>query len=223
MTYRCRECRQSYHNCKCEVYMSESYTGTLADHKAFLNSQRSAVTGPVARSVQRSATMRRKVNKNAIAALLGAFAGLFLSACASTKPAPVTFVAPSVAPVKQAVTRVEQHVKGATDAAKKLEAECATKSAGWASAYETLNTELANAYAGLASAQDMADTLQRQANDFAQQANQVAAQRDAYYAKLDSLEASRHGWVKRFWLASGIAAALGLWTFRKPLMLLVGL
>lgn len=207
MTYRCADCRETYTDCKCKVYMSQAYV------------ERGARKRPKAKR----GTMSRKAKQNALVSLLAASVGLLATGCASTRPAPVHFVAPSVAPVKQAVTRVEQHVKGATDAAAKLAQECETKSAGWADAYNELQSRLNSAEAGLASINDLADSWHNEAVRQATQANITAQQRDQYAAKVDSIAASRHGWVKRFWYATGLAIALGLWTFRKPLLLAVGL
>ena len=218
MTYRCADCRKAYTDCRCPTYMSQGYVdagGSMAGHKAFLGVQRGIVKQP--------ATVLRKAKQNALAGLVALAIGLLSSSCASTKPASVTFVAPSVAPLKQAVSSSEQRIRGAADAAKKLDAACEQKSAGWADAYGQLNTELTNAYAGLATAQDLADELGQRAVTLAEQANQVAKQRDSLFANSERLEASRHGWVKRFWWATGVATALGVWTLRKPLMMVAGL
>jgi hypothetical protein len=97
-----------------------------------------------------------------------------LGACAATQPTPV-FQAPSVAPVKQAVTRVEQHVQGAQGAARKLADECAQKSAGWQAAYNQLMQELTDAYVDVQTAQSLADELQKQNDAQATQSNKVAS------------------------------------------------
>src|SRR5438093_1596670 len=64
----------------------------------------------------------------------------FLASCASTTHI-ATFKAPSLAPVEQAVTRVEQHVSGAQSAAKKLKAatdEATQQNKAWQDAYNQL-------------------------------------------------------------------------------------
>ena len=117
-------------------------------------------------------------------------------ACASTQHAAPVFQAPSVAPVQQAVTRVEQHVKGAQGAAKKLADECAQKSAGWQAAYEQLMQELTDDYVAAATSKSLADELQKQVSSTVDSANKeidgIARERDTYKSKNDALLPKYH-------------------------------
>lgn len=144
---------------------------------------------------------------------------LIVCSCASTKPAPV-FHATSLAPVKQAVEKTASHVKSAQGAAARLDAECKEKSANWAAAWDDLKNELDAAYVSAQIANESVDAKQLEVNTANDAANKVANDYNKLLPQVDAVKASRHGWVKRFWIAAVAAAGMAAWTFRKPLMLL---
>lgn len=128
------------------------------------------------------------------------------------------------------MARVEQHVSGAQGVAKKLADECAKKNAGWQSAYDQLMQELTNAQLAAQAAQDELKNKQTEIVSVVDSANKniaaVAKDRDAARAEIAPLKASRHGWVKRFWMASGVVVLLGAWVTKGlwlKLLPLVGL
>jgi hypothetical protein len=145
---------------------------------------------------------------------------LLFSSCATTRTSVATFKAPSLAPLQQAVSRVEQRVSGAKDAAVKLAAAttepCKTKE--WQDAYDALQAELNGAYLSVQNAKDEITAKQGEIDDLTKSANEIteklANERDAAYTRADKAETSRHDWVKRFWYAAGAAALLAAWVFR---------
>lgn len=147
---------------------------------------------------------------------------MLLPACASTRPAPV-FSATSLAPVKQAVQQTEAHVKSAQGAAARLDAECKEKSANWAAAWDDLKNELDAAYVSAQIANESVDAKQLEVNTANDAANKVASDYNKLLPQVDAVKASRHGWVKRFWIASSLLAVAGIWIFKRPLLALTGI
>lgn len=142
---------------------------------------------------------------------------MVFASCASTRPAPV-FQAPSLAPVEQAVTRVEQHVSGAKDAAKKLAeatAEANRKDKAWQDAYNQLTQEQDAAWLQIQSLKDELKGKQQEIDDLTSHANQVVDNYNKLIPQVESLRESRHAWVKKFWIAAGAALLLAAWTTKR--------
>jgi len=158
--------------------------------------------------VTSSKKMRAAVKTVGILAL--ATCALGFGACASqVTPTPV-FQAPSLAPVEQAVTRVEQHVSGARDAARKLAdaTDAVTKTnKAWQDAYDQLNAELNNAYLEIQTTKDELKVKQAEVTSLTDSANkaisQVAQERDVQKAKADAEYKAKMAWMKRCFIAGG--------------------
>jgi len=153
---------------------------------------------------------------------LGIAIGMLTAGCATQRVQP-HFQAPSVAPVKQAVTTVEQRLQGAQKAAAALDKECAAKSAGWQAAYDLLQKELSDAYLATQIAKERIDALDALNQELVGLANQVADDRDKQAAKSQAEHERGNKWLKLFLYASGLLVAAGAWILRKPLMLAAGI
>ena len=167
------------------------------------------------------------------ARLASVIAALFLAGCATApQPAP-HFIAPSTAPIVQAQKKIavqqvatQQHIQKAQDIVKTLTLTLPADKLK----VDALTQELNEAQASNDELKTYNDNLQVQATDLKNEldkqtsaCNTVAQNYDKQVIENTALQASRHGWVKRFWVASAIAAALGLWTFKGPLLALTGI
>lgn len=74
-----------------------------------------------------------------------------------------------------------------------------------------------------AQAEGAREQLDHQLKDQTDNANAVARDYESSKVQINSLKEARHSWVKRFWIAAGIATLAGLWIFKKPLLLMIGL
>ena len=163
---------------------------------------------------------------------------LLLTGCASAPHAAPRFVAPSMEPVRKAIAVAQSSVKTAqthaNNARQDLRAvESAVLSGDNANLkieltsalgeIDALSDELTNTQAALANAEGANTQLQTELVTQVDQANKLASDYDKSSAQITSLKESRHGWVKRFWIATAAAAGCLIWIFRKPILLLVGL
>lgn len=175
---------------------------------------------PVTSAPMESKTIGQFVSKDVLRNIRNAACSISLAACAfafaSCASAPQLapkFVAPSVAPVEQAVTRVEQHVQGAQGAATKLASAttepCKTKE--WQDAYTSLTQELNDSYLATQSSKAELEAYKTQVETQTASCNNVATAYNKIVPQLIAVEASRHGWVKRFWIAAGVSLLLAAW------------
>ncbi len=158
---------------------------------------------------------------------------LLFTGCATAPRIAPHFIAPSTAPISQAQQKIavhqvatQQHIQKAEEIVKtltltlpadKLKVDALTQELAEA---QTSNDQLKTDNDNLA----IANTdLTKYVNDQATACNAVADNYDKQVIKTQAAEASRHGWVKRFWIATVAAAAAGLWIFKKPLLLLAGI
>jgi FtsZ-binding cell division protein ZapB len=166
------------------------------------------------------------------ARLASVIAALFMVGCA-TQPATVShFIAPSTVPISQSQSKIavqqvatETHIKKAEAIVKTLTLtlpEDKTK-------VDALTAELEAAQASNDELKTYNDNLQVQATDLTNELNKqtaacntVAQNYDKQVVQNTALQASRHGWVKRFWIAAGLCLAAGIWIFKGPLLALTG-
>ena len=167
------------------------------------------------------------------ARLSSVIAALFLVGCA-TAPAPAPhFIAPSTAPIVQAQQKIAtqqvatgQHIQKAEAIVKTLTLSDPADKVK----VDSLTQELESAQASNDQLKTYNDNLQVQATDLKDEldkqtaaCNTVAQNYDKQVVANTALQASRHGWVKRFWLAAGAATLAGLWIFKGPLLALTGI
>jgi hypothetical protein len=170
------------------------------------------------------------------ARLSSVIAALFLLCLTSCATAPSTaphFVAPSTAPIVQAQQKIavqqvatQQHIQKAEDIVKTLTLTLPEDK----QKVDALTAELEAAQASNDELKTYNDNLQVQATDLKDEldkqtaaCNAVAQNYDKQIIANTALQASRHGWVKRFWIATALAAAAGLWIFKGPLLALTGI
>ncbi len=159
---------------------------------------------------------------------------LLFTGCASAPPRVAPhFIAPSTVPIAQAQQKIsaqqvatQQHIQKAEEIVKtltltlpadKLKVDALSQELSEA---QTSNDDLKIANDNLARANT---DLTKYVDDQAAACNTVADNYDKQVIKTQAVEASRHGWVKRFWIAAAICVAAGLWIFKKPLLLLAGI
>ncbi len=167
------------------------------------------------------------------ARLSSVIAALFLVGCA-TAPAPAPhFIAPSTAPIVQAQQKIavqqvatKEHLQKAQDIAKTLTLSLPADKLK----LDALTAELEAAQVSNDELKTYNDNLQVQATDLKDEldkqtaaCNTVAQNYDKQVVANTALQASRHSWVKRFWIASALAAAAGIWIFKGPLLALTGI
>ena len=145
-------------------------------------------------------------------------ASLMLCSCASTQHIAPRFTAPSTTTIQKAHVEAESHVAKAKEIVKTLTISDPADQAK----VDALTQELDETQDALAAAEGARDSLDTQLNTQTKQANVLADNYDKAGAQITSLQQSRHGWVKRFWIAAGLLAAAGIWIFRKPLMMAAG-
>lgn len=161
----------------------------------------------------------KDILKKAIA-YLSILSAFFLVSCAGTQPQR-HFTAPSVAPVREKIVEARKHIELSQASAKRLADECATKSAGWQDAYDSLNRELADAYLAAKTAEDRSNTLQAENDKLAGECNKVEADRVKAETK-EKLTAFKYHRVKALLAAAAAAVVLGaLLMFGKGLLLLI--
>jgi uncharacterized lipoprotein YmbA len=167
------------------------------------------------------------------ARLASVIAALFMAGCATAPPPAPHFIAPSTAPVVEAQKKIAvsqvataQHIQKAEEIVKTLTLtlpEDKTK-------VDALTAELEAAQASNDQLKTDNDNLQTYAgqlkNDIDQQTaacNTVSQNYDKEVVANSALQVSRHGWVKRFWIAAGLCLAAGIWIFKGPLLALTGI
>lgn len=139
--------------------------------------------------------------KRFISLSLAVAGSVLLGACASTQPTAV-FHAPSVSPVKHAVTQAEKHVSNARSVAKKIEADCPKSKAE----IRWLSDELQQSYDWLEQGQKEIDKLKGQIATETKRANKVAGERDTAVAHDRETTAKYH---KVKLVGAGIVGGLG--------------
>lgn len=124
--------------------------------------------------------------------LLAVAGSALLGACASTQPTAV-FNAPSVSPVKHAVTQAEKHVSNARSVVTKIEKDCpqSKKEIEW------LNSELKQSYDYLEQAQVSIESLKGQIKSETDTANHISGQLAKVQAH-DTLTTAKYHRVKLF-------------------------
>lgn len=158
---------------------------------------------------------------------------LLLTGCASGPAKAPRFVQPSTVPIHKAIAVTQQHQSNVAAKLQKAKTVTASLSDACPQAkdkIDALTQDLEDAYAdnqlalmSLQSAEGARDQLQTELASQVKQCNQLASDYDKAGAQITSLKESRHGWVKRFWIAAGAGTLCLIWIFRKPLLLLVGL
>jgi septal ring factor EnvC (AmiA/AmiB activator) len=154
------------------------------------------------------------------------------ASCATQQRLAPRFVAPSTAPIAKAQAAIaqrqvetQQHIQKAQEIVKtltitlpadKLKVDALTEELNSAQAS---NDQLRTENDSLKGANEQLTT---QILGQTQQANQLATDYDKCGAEKVQLAESRHGWVKRFWIASGLLLLAGLWIFKKPLLMMAG-
>lgn len=137
-----------------------------------------------------------------------------LGGCASAPPPPPRFVAPSTEPIARAHAAATKHLEAAAEKIKIIETECPGSKATIAA----LTTDLAGAKSELVTSENERVKLDTENKKIAAVGNWYADAYTAEQKQISELKQSRHGWVKRFWLASAILTAAGAWILRRPLM-----
>jgi hypothetical protein len=164
--------------------------------------------------------------------ILGLLAAVSLAGCATAPQMAPRFVQPSTAPIQASVKAIREanastkaHITQATVIVRtihlslpedQLKIDALTAELDAASNAVAVSSEKA------AEAEGARDALDVQLRGTTELANKLADAYDKQGATITSLRESRHSWVKRFWIASGIALAAGLWIFRKPLLMVAG-
>jgi septal ring factor EnvC (AmiA/AmiB activator) len=157
---------------------------------------------------------------------------LFTGCATAPRPAP-HFIAPSTVPISQAQQKIavqqvatQQHIQKAEEIVKtltltlpadKLKVDALTQELTEA---QTSNDQLKTDNDNLETANT---DLTKYVTDQATACNAVADNYDKQVIKTQAVEASRHGWVKRFWIATALCVAAGIWIFKKPLLLMAGI
>jgi hypothetical protein len=102
---------------------------------------------------------------------------LVTSGCATAPKTPPRFVAVDTIPIKRAIEQTQSHITTAQDKVAALEKECASKSAGWQKAYDSLRDELNQAYLSAKTAEEARATSPSRRRETSRIANWYA---DAY-------------------------------------------
>jgi hypothetical protein len=147
---------------------------------------------------------------------------LVTSGCATAPKTPPRFVEVDTTPIKKAIEQTQSHISTAQDKVAALEKECASKSAGWQKAYDSLRDELNQAYLSAKTAEDARATAQAEVEKQAGIANWYA---DAYtkdQIEIKATKDSRHKYVLLCWKLGAALALAAVWIFRKPLIMAVG-
>ena len=151
---------------------------------------------------------------------------------ATAPPAP-HFIAPSTAPIAKAQKAIavqqvatRQHIQKAQEIVKTLNLTLPADKLK----VDALTQELNEAQASNDQLKTDNDNLLTDnttlTNQIAQQTgacNAVAQNYDKQVIETQKAEASRHGWVKRFWIATGLLTVAGIWIFKGPLLALTGI
>lgn len=143
---------------------------------------------------------------------------LFLTGCATAPRTAPRFTVPSTAPLEQAHKSAIKHIETAKTQIITIEKECPQA----AVQINALSLSLDQAESELQTSEGARVQLQTELEREVTQANQLATDYDKASARITGLEESRHGWVKRFWLATAIAGMCCIWIFRRPLLMLIG-
>ncbi len=167
------------------------------------------------------------------ARLASVIAALLLAGCATAPPPAPHFVAPSTAPIVESQHKIsvqqvatKEHLQKAQDIAKTLNLTLPADKLK----VDALTAELEAAQASndqLKTDNDNLSTYTGRLKDELDQQTAACNTVSENYSKEivanKTLQESRHGWVKRFWIAAAIAGAAGLWIFKGPLLALTGI
>jgi hypothetical protein len=155
-----------------------------------------------------------------------------LCSCATRSPS-VPFVQPSTTPIKQAHAIIQkehlaakQHIAVTANDLNQILDACPQAKAIIAQAQFNLSEardSVDAAEAARAQAEGARDQLDLQLKDQTDTCNAVARDYESSKVQINSLNESRHGWVKRFWIVSGLLVAAGIWIFKGPLLALTGI
>lgn len=165
--------------------------------------------------------------------LLALLSALYLVGCATAPSVAPRFVQPSTAPLQaahKAIVTANTETKAHIDKAQvivrtlhlalpedQLKIDALSKELDMASNAVSVSNEKA------AQAEGARDALDVQLRGTTALANQLATAYDKQGATITGLKQSRHGWVKRFWIATAIAGLAAVWIFKKPLLMLTGI
>lgn len=143
---------------------------------------------------------------------------LLLTGCASAPHNAPRFTEPSTAPIRKAIATAKSKVESAKQKTVVIGEECPQAKA----MVYALTQDLDGATAELSTAEGARDQLQAELTREIKQANELANDYDKAGAQITLLKESRHGWVKRFWMASAALLVCGIWIFRRPLLAMLG-
>ena len=139
-----------------------------------------------------------------------------------TQPSTTTITAQHKA-IKEANASARQHIEAAKTLTLQIHDPADQK------AIDELSAQLDAADAAVAQSDARADAaeaalaqLDTQLKDETTICNQTADAYDKAAVVITGLQESRHGWVKRFWIASALLVAAGIWIFHKPLLMMAG-
>jgi len=152
--------------------------------------------------------------------------------CSSLPPSAV-FVQPSTVPIKTAHAVIQKEhtiakaqIAATADDLDKILDACPAAKAIIAQAQFDLSKArdaVDAADAATAQAEGARDSLDTQLKQQTDSCNAVARNYETSKVQISTLETSRHTWVKRFWIASGLLVAAGIWIFKGPLLALTGI
>lgn len=165
--------------------------------------------------------------------LLTLLAALWLVGCATAPVMAPRFVQPSTAPLQaahKAITaanaQTQAHIGKAQVIVRTLHLslpEDQLKIDALTQELDDASNAVADSTAKAAQAEGARDALDVQLRGTTALANQLAAAYDKQGLTITGLQASRHGWVKYFWMATAVAVVEGLWIFKGPLLALTGI
>ncbi len=144
---------------------------------------------------------------------------LLFTGCATAPHAAPRYVQPTTIPIQKAIAVAQAHITAAQAKVVVIEKECPAAKPE----IDALSTDLNGAYNELQTSEGARVQLDTQLKDMTEGYNQLADRYDKSAIQIEGLQESRHGWVKRFWLATVAAAVSAAWIFKKPLLLLAGI
>jgi hypothetical protein len=145
-------------------------------------------------------------------------ASLLFASCASQQHIAPRFVQPSTAPIQKAQAVTHTNIQKAQEIVKTLTITLPPDQ----TKIDALSQALNDAQTSNDQIEGARAALETQLKSQTDTANTLASNYDKAGAQIVGLQESRHGWVKRFWMASGLLLLAGLWIFKKPILAMVG-
>lgn len=144
---------------------------------------------------------------------------LLFSGCATAPRKAPRFDQPSTVEIRKAIALARTHIQHAKTVVAAVSIACPDQKPQ----IDAISSDLDGALSELQTSEGARAQLDIQLTQQTDRANQLADDYDKSGATITSLQQSRHGWVKRFWMVTGALTLAAAWIFRKPLLALTGI